>query len=158
MYSDDSVAVSNIWISGTMTLTWSMSIFLHAVSDGGLQIVVGDPQYQDPSDSSKKHYWKLDAPDPDRAGTFWVSDNSVDVQNDIRTRVTAQMGQLDNVVSWIGNSLSDQHKLVFPGGKGAYLFKDPVISEKGYLMTSLQFNGWVTLQFSPLTPRTTHAD
>jgi hypothetical protein len=65
-----------------------------------------------------------------------------EVIDSLGSQVNIAMTQLSRIVNSIGNSLGEQHKLYFPGA-GAYIYKYPVISEKGHLMSGLKFNGYI---------------
>lgn len=112
-----------------------MVVSLHEIEAGGLQCIVTSPK-------KDKDCYTFDNPGPDQKGTMWVQDNSKEVIDSLGSRVNSAMTQISGIVNSIGNSLSEEHKLYFPGA-GAYIYKYPVISEKGHLMSGLKFNGYV---------------
>ncbi|GMF77608.1 unnamed protein product [Aspergillus oryzae] len=113
----------------TFGISWSMSIAMASVEDGGLQfkIVQGSDKVNVSQNSSGNMSW---SPPPQQiAETF-------------KNRV---QGGMESALSGVGNyllyGLADQQRLFLPG-KGSYLMKNPIFNSRGDLLVDLHFNGY----------------
>ncbi|EIT81230.1 hypothetical protein AO1008_02874 [Aspergillus oryzae 100-8] len=126
--ADHSTRKFSTWTEMTFGISWSMSIAMASVEDGGLQfkIVQGSDKVNVSQNSSGNMSW---SPPPQQiAETF-------------KNRV---QGGMESALSGVGNyllyGLADQQRLFLPG-KGSYLMKNPIFNSRGDLLVDLHFNG-----------------
>lgn len=112
----------------TFSITWSMSLSMASVEDGGLQIgIVQDSEKVEVDHSvSGGMHWSRDPADI-------AEDWKEEIQNGMKTAIS-------KVKNSLLYGLADHQRLFLPG-KGSYLMKDPIFSSRGDLLVDLKFNG-----------------
>lgn len=113
----------------TFTITWSISLTMASVEDGGLQfkIVNGSEKVDSTHLKEGDMHWEED---PAYLAKDWENQLKKSMQSGL-TRVE------DNLLY----ALANQQRLFLPAGKGSYLMKNPKFNSKGDLLVNLTFNG-----------------
>lgn len=110
-------------------ITWSVSLAIAAVEDGGLvfNVIKGTDKVTVNYDQSGGMHWETPP---------------ADLAADWRDRLEANMQRaFDNVESNLLYALANQHRLYLPA-EGSFLMKDPVFNSKGDLLVQMAYNGY----------------
>ncbi|KAE8419608.1 hypothetical protein BDV36DRAFT_307579 [Aspergillus pseudocaelatus] len=109
-------------------ISWSISLVMSSVEDGGLQFqVVKDSDVVEVT-HVKEGGMRWGQP-PEEIAEEW--------KNDIKGGLRRS---LDRVADKLLNGLADQHRLFLPG-KGSYLMNNPIWGKEGDLLVNLNWNG-----------------
>lgn len=110
----------------TFVLTWSVSIALVAITDGGVQFNIIDHTVNTESTSE--------------GNLSWVPTVDV-VAADFKTQmINSVSNAATNANNKLMNDLANQHRLYLPA-KGHFLMHDAVFNSKGDLLVGLDYNG-----------------
>ncbi|KAL7910308.1 hypothetical protein GGI35DRAFT_479170 [Trichoderma velutinum] len=110
----------------TFVLTWSVSIAVASVDDGGVQFSITNHTVDTESTSEGNLSW---VPTVDVVAAQFKSQMS-------NSLINAAANANNNLM----NALANQHRLYLPA-KGHFLMHDPVFNSKGDLLVGLTYNG-----------------
>ncbi|PKK40555.1 hypothetical protein CI102_14960 [Trichoderma harzianum] len=110
----------------TFVLTWSVSIAVAAVTDGGVQFTIINHT--------------VDTEPTSEGNLSWVPSADV-VASNLKTQMSNSLtNAAANANTNLMNVLANQHRLYLPA-KGHFLMHDPVFNSKGDLLVGLDYNG-----------------
>ncbi|KAM6482749.1 hypothetical protein HDV62DRAFT_389948 [Trichoderma sp. SZMC 28011] len=110
----------------TFVLTWSVSIAVAAVEDGGVQFTIINHT--------------VDTESTSEGNLSWVPSADV-VASNLKTQMSSSLtNAATNANANLMNVLANQHRLYLPA-KGHFLMHDPVFNSKGDLLVGLDYNG-----------------
>lgn len=112
----------------TFYITWSVSLAMASVDDGGLVF--------------KKGPDNVDVSHAQEGGMHW-SDSPESIASDWADMLKDNMkGSFSSIENHLLYALANQHRLNLPA-KGSFLMKDPLFNDNGDLLVSLTYNGYL---------------
>lgn len=125
----------NINSSLHINLSWSITLLLQNLSEGGLAITIQPP----PSNTGKYH-----------SASYWIDDslNWPTLTSNLTQYADSVLAQLDQTFSYLlpqlvrnlQDTLDTQNQLFLPGA-GTFFFKDPTFNRHGDLLAEVKYDG-----------------